>query len=90
MLRRGRLRFRHPFENLGAFVNTEILVRARRAGFRIQEVPVSHHPRVAGRAKGASLRVVARAIAELSMLYRDLTRPVPARERARPSGEEIA
>ena len=76
--------------SIGAFVNTEILVRARRAGFRIQEVPVSHHPRVAGRAKGVSLRVVARAIAELSMLYRDLTRPVPARERERSREEEIA
>jgi glycosyltransferase involved in cell wall biosynthesis len=75
--------------SIGAFVNTEILVRARRAGFRIQEVPVSHHPRVAGRAKGASPRVVARAIVELSMLYRELTRPAPVRERDH-STEEIA
>lgn len=75
--------------SIGAFVNTEILVRARRAGFRIQEVPVSHHPRVAGRAKGASLRVVVRAIVELSMLYRELTRPVPLCEPDR-STEEIA
>jgi glycosyltransferase involved in cell wall biosynthesis len=75
--------------SIGAFVNTEILVRARRAGFRIREVPVSHHPRVAGRAKGATLRVVGRAIVELSMLYRELTRPVPPRERDR-STEEIA
>jgi len=75
--------------SIGAFVNTEILVRARRAGFRIREVPVSHHPRVAGRAKGATLRVVARAIVELSQLYRELTRPAPAREPKR-STEEVA
>ena len=75
--------------SIGAFVNTEILVRARRAGFRIREVPVSHHPRVAGRAKGASLRVVCRAILELSTLYRELTRPALAREPER-STEEIA
>jgi hypothetical protein len=37
-----------------------------------------------------SLRVVARAIAELSMLYRELTRAAPARERERSRGEEIA
>jgi len=75
--------------SIGAFVNTEILVRARRAGFRIHEVPVSHHPRVAGRAKGVSPRVVVRAIVELSMLYRELTRPVPLRESER-AREEIA
>ena len=75
--------------SIGAFVNTEILVRAQRAGFRIHEVPVSHHPRVAGRAKGVSPRVVVRAIVELSMLYRELTRPVPRREPER-AREEIA
>lgn len=75
--------------SIGAFVNTEILVRARRAGFRIREVPVSHHPRVAGRAKGASPRVVWRAVVELSTLYRELTRPPAPRDRKR-STEEIA
>jgi len=75
--------------SIGAFVNTEILVRARRAGFRIREVPVSHHPRIAGRAKGASPRVVWRAIVELSTLYRELTRPTAPRDRER-STEEAA
>ncbi|RIL05484.1 MAG: glycosyltransferase family 2 protein [Proteobacteria bacterium] len=71
-----------PIASIGAFVNTEILVRARRAGFRIQEVPVTHHPRVAGRAKGASPRVVARALLELFTLYRELTHPTGAPLRA--------
>jgi glycosyltransferase involved in cell wall biosynthesis len=64
-----------PIASIGAFVNTELLVRARRSGFRIREVPVTHHPRLAGRAKGASPRVVARALLELLILYRDLQRP---------------
>lgn len=80
-----------PIASIGAFVNTELLVRARRAGFRIREVDVSHHPRVAGRAKGASPRVVARAVLELLTLYRDLQR-VPCEPGARePAGsaEEV-
>ena len=61
-----------PIASLGAFVNTEILVRARAAGFRIRQVPVTHHPRPAGRAKGATPRVIGRALLELATLYREL------------------
>ena len=67
-----------PLASIGAFVNTELLLRARRAGFRIREVPVTHRPRVAGRSKGATPRVIARALVELGLLYRELRRP-PAR-----------
>jgi glycosyltransferase involved in cell wall biosynthesis len=76
--------------SIGAFVNTEILVRARSAGFRIREVPVSHRPRPAGRAKGASPRVVWRAMVELSTLYRDLTRGHARRGVARSRSVEAA
>jgi glycosyltransferase involved in cell wall biosynthesis len=72
-----------PIESLGAFVNTELLVRATRAGFRIVEVPVTHRPRRAGRAKGATPRVIVRALLELAVLYGELRRPAPAAERAR-------
>jgi glycosyltransferase involved in cell wall biosynthesis len=61
-----------PIASLGAFVNTEILVRARAAGFRIRQVPVTHHPRRAGRAKGANPRVIVRALVELITLYGEL------------------
>jgi len=61
-----------PIESIGAFVNTELLLRARGEGFRIREVPVTHHPRFAGRAKGATPRVIGRALVELATLYREL------------------
>lgn len=61
-----------PIRSVGAFVNTEILVRARAAGFRIREVPVTHFPRTAGVATGANPRVVARALTELARLHGDL------------------
>jgi glycosyltransferase involved in cell wall biosynthesis len=65
-------------ESIGAFVSTELLLRARRAGFRIREVPVTHHPRAAGRAKGATPRVIARAVLELAQLYRELRQSAPS------------
>jgi len=61
-----------PIASLGAFINTEILVRARAAGFRIRQVPVTHRPRRAGQASGARPRVIARALLELATLYREL------------------
>ena len=61
-----------PIESIGAFVNTEILVRARAAGFAIKQIPVSHHRRRSGRQSGAHPRVIARALIELSQLYSEL------------------
>jgi len=58
-----------PIESVGAFVNTEILVRARAAGFRIRQIPVSHQPRRSGRQSGAHPRVILRALVELAQLY---------------------
>lgn len=61
-----------PIASIGAFVNTEILARALRAGYRIQQVPVSHRPRRHGRQTGARPRVILRALIELATLYREL------------------
>jgi glycosyltransferase involved in cell wall biosynthesis len=77
-----------PIASIGAFVNTEILVRARAAGFRIRQVPVTHHPRRAGRAKGATPLVIVRALVELATLYRELraaSRSAAARDPALPA-----
>jgi glycosyltransferase involved in cell wall biosynthesis len=67
-----------PIASIGAFVNTELLLRARGHGFRIHEVPVTHHPRIAGRAKGATPRVVLRALVELATLFRELRGATPS------------
>ena len=61
-----------PIESIGAFVNTEILVRATAAGFRIHQVPVTHRRRRHGQQTGANMRVIARALRELVLLFRDL------------------
>jgi glycosyltransferase involved in cell wall biosynthesis len=63
-----------PIASIGAFINTEILVRAASAGFRIHQVPVSHRRRRFGRQTGARPRVLLRAAIELVSLYRELRR----------------
>ena len=63
-----------PLASVGAFINTEILVRARQAGFRIHQVPVSHRRRRHGRQSGARPRVILRALLELASLYGELRR----------------
>ena len=70
-----------PIASLGAFVNTEILVRAQAAGYRIHQLPVTHRRRRFGQQSGASPRVILRALRELLSLYREL-RGTRLRERA--------
>jgi glycosyltransferase involved in cell wall biosynthesis len=52
----------------GATFSAEFLIKARRRGFRIKEVPVSHFPRTAGSPTGAHPRVIVRALGELLRL----------------------
>lgn len=79
---------RIAIHSIGAFVNTEILVRARSAGFTVVEVPVSHYPRVAGQSSGANPRVIARAFRELGGLYREL-KMLPESHQERDSAADI-
>ncbi len=58
----------------GAFVNGELLARARARGLTVAEVPVSHFPRTAGASSGARVRVVGRAVGELWTLGPELRR----------------
>jgi glycosyltransferase involved in cell wall biosynthesis len=52
-------------ESGGAMFTAEFLVRVKRAGFKIVEEPVSHHPRIAGKQTGARPAVILRAFREL-------------------------
>ncbi|ARN57896.1 glycosyltransferase family 2 protein [Sedimentisphaera salicampi] len=68
---------REIFDNIklkssGALIDTEILVRARKKGFRITQMPVRHYPRVYGESSGAKPAVVLKAFAELSKLWLDI------------------
>ena len=53
----------------GAMVNTEMLVKLSRLGYRWIEVPVNHYQREGGKASGANLGVILRAFGELLKLH---------------------
>jgi len=52
----------------GALIDTEILARAAKKGYRITQKPVHHYPRTAGEQTGANFRVILRAFKELLKL----------------------
>jgi glycosyltransferase involved in cell wall biosynthesis len=62
----------------GAAFSAEFLIKARRVGCHVIELPVKHYPRRAGRATGAHPHVILRAFWELFVLWwaidRDLAR----------------
>jgi glycosyltransferase involved in cell wall biosynthesis len=56
-------------ESVGAMVNTELMVKLGRSGYRVVEVGVRHYPRTAGSPQGAKFRVIFRAFAELATMH---------------------
>ena len=79
---------RRVWENMtvharGATFSAEFLIKARRLGFRVRELPVSHFPRTAGSPTGARPDVIVRAFVELFRLWRNLDSELAADPRAR-------
>ncbi len=60
----------------GATFSAEFLIKARRLGYRVKELPVSHFRRTSGSATGARPAVIARAFCELFQLWLDLDRQI--------------
>jgi glycosyltransferase involved in cell wall biosynthesis len=52
----------------GALIDTEILARLSRKGYKIAQVGVHHYPRIAGKATGANIKVILKAFRELFKL----------------------
>src|SRR5579871_2411567 len=67
----------------GATFSAEFLIKARRLGFHVKELPVSHLPRTAGSPTGARPDVIVRAFSELFRLWRNLDNELHADPRAR-------
>lgn len=61
-----------PLAAEGAFFSTELLLRARAAGYTFVEVPVDHYPRRAGAPTGARLDIIGKAFREMWRLRREL------------------
>jgi len=61
-----------PVISRSPFSEAERLIRAGRAGYRIRVCPVDIKPRLAGRARGVSLRTVALALLDVARVWWDL------------------
>lgn len=56
----------------GAFISSEFLIKAKKSGFKIVEIPVTHYPRVAGAGTGRNLNVIIKSYIDLFRLWRNL------------------
>jgi len=56
----------------GAFISSEFLVKSKKKGFKIVEVPVTHHPRKAGSGTGRNLNVIVKSFIDLLKLWKKL------------------
>lgn len=52
----------------GAMINAELVIKAKKAGFRISQIGVQHYPRLAGSPTGANLKVAVRSYIDLIRL----------------------
>lgn len=56
----------------GAFISSEFLIKAKRAGFKIVEIPVTHYPRLTGKGTGRKLNVIIKSFIDLFRLWKKL------------------
>ena len=56
----------------GAFISSELLIKAKKAGFKIVEVPVTHYPRTKGEGTGRNINVIIKSFTDLFKLWRKL------------------
>ncbi len=64
VLKKARLR------SMGSFIDAELLIEARKYGFRIKEVGIRYYPRVKGESTLATPGVIFKILAELWTYYR--------------------
>ncbi len=60
-------------------INLEMIAKARQNGFIIAEVPVTHYPRIAGKASGGKPSVIIGTIGELRRCHREIFKSGQAR-----------
>lgn len=62
----------HLESERGAFISSEFLIKAKRSGFKIAEVPVTHYPRLKGIGTGRNLNVIIKSFVDLLRLWKKL------------------
>lgn len=56
----------------GAFISSELLIKAKKTGYKIVEVPVTHLPRIKGKGTGRDIKVILTSFVDLFRLWRKL------------------
>lgn len=56
----------------GAFISSEFLIKAKRKGFKIVEIPVTHYPRTTGAGTGRDIHVIINSFKDLFKLWKKL------------------
>lgn len=56
----------------GAFISSELLIKSKKKGFKIVEIPITHHPRKAGIGTGRNLNVIIESFVDLFKLWKKL------------------
>lgn len=62
----------HLQSTRGAMISPEILARARKAGFKIDQVGVHHFPRTEGHQTGADINVILKSFVDLIKLWNQI------------------
>lgn len=62
----------HLESKRGAFISSELLIKSRKFGFKIVEIPVTHYPRLQGVGTGRNLNVILRSFIDLFKLWKKL------------------
>lgn len=53
----------------GAMINAELVIKAKKNGFKVTEIGVNHYPRISGRPTGASVKVIIKSYLDLVRLW---------------------
>lgn len=56
----------------GAFISSELLIKAKKSGFKIKEIGVTHYPRKEGKGTGRDLKVIINSFKDLFRLWKKL------------------
>lgn len=72
MFKKSALEQLTPLRSEGAMITSEILAKAKKKKLIIEEVGVTHYPRLKGHQSGANIPVIIRAVLESFVLWYDL------------------
>jgi glycosyltransferase involved in cell wall biosynthesis len=62
----------HLESERGAFISSELLIKAKKNGYKIAEIAVTHYPRTKGKGTGRKLNVIIESFIDLLKLWKKL------------------